>query len=395
MTEPAEPSPPCVICRRNPGWPACEPCRKRMDDQLDAVMPLLAGLTYALVPGMAVSGERGGSSPEAAPSARLDALSLTGVGSDDARCLFIPKIRTWSTMEETTLANGTVRDVPVWHRESVRDASGRPVLVLADDQTGVLPVRSWLASWELDWRREFGQSTASRAPAPHYCACGLALTYLNAPFHESTCETVRAAIAPQVLLGIGPELPPTERPADPVALEWQIRWDPPKTGERAGEALAYLQTWLEHACQCHPRIADFAASLRSLIGALRVATGDIDDLEYLGRCPEALLGRGREVCGAALWHDPRLATITCPRCHAETGHDRRLWLARRILATFPIDRRRRYTRQLIDSLSELPRCHCGGRLVVDWLEATERGDPQRFWRPGRVACLDCATTARL
>lgn len=309
-----------------------------MDDQLDAIGPKVAALTYALVPGRGVGGERASASTEAALPASLDALSLTGAGSDEARCLFVPKVRTWAVREDVVLADGETRSMTVWRREPVRDNRGRAVLVLADDQVGVLPVRSWLTAWELDWRHEFDQRT-SHAPAPRYCACGLALTYLNAPFHDEGCETVQAAgISPRVLLGIGARPPDaTVRVEDPVAQEWQMRWDPPAIGVRAGAALSYLRTHLGKACESHPRINDFAASLRTLTGALRAATGDILDLHYLGRCPEPLIGAGRDVCGAALWHDPRHATITCPRCRTETHHSQSLRLARQIRHAFPAE----------------------------------------------------------
>jgi hypothetical protein len=86
--------------------------------------------------------------------------------------------------------------------------------------------------------------------------------------------------------------------------------------------------------------------------------------------------------------------ITCPRCHTETSQDRRIWLARRILDAWPIDRRRRYPRGLIEIL-RMPACAtCSKPIDVEWVNATEHADRERFWRPGALRCpAGCTTVA--
>jgi hypothetical protein len=340
----------CVVCLHDDG-PVCPRCRHRLAEQL-ADLPAMAGrLSVALVPGPGGGGDRVSTGKGEAPMpARLAALTLIAGGSDDARCLFVPAVRIWTTVEP--------EGGKTWHREQVRDGDGRRVMTLADDQTGVLPLREWLRAWALEWHRALGHSVAEAGP-------------------------VRAQRRnPPIVQG--------DR-ADPVADAWDARWPEPGWGLATRRHHDYLTTWLEQACDrvAHPE--DFAASLRTLTGAVRAALGESDDLEYLGRCPEEVFDRATRsatICGATLWHDPYASVITCPRCHTETGQDRRIWLARRILDTWPIDRRRRYPRGLI-AILRLPQCPtCSAPLHVDWLDATERADREPFWRPGALTCPD-------
>lgn len=325
-----------------------------MADELGDLPKLRDRLRLALAPGSG-GGERVSSTRGEAPMpARLAALSLVAGGSDDARCLFVPAVRIWTTVEVVIPMRPVVR----WHRDLVRDSRGRLVMALADDQSGVLPLREWLRAWALEWRHTLGHSTADGHP-----------------------RRMRS------------REPPAARAAgqsdDPVAREWDRRWPATGWGPSTDRHHAYLTTWLPKACETMPHIGDFAASLRTLTGAVRAALGDVDDLEYLGRCPEPVYDRttgATSTCGAGIWHDPYASVITCPRCHTETGQDRRIWLARRILDVWPIDRRRRYPRGLI-SVLRIPDCvTCSAPVEVEWIDATERADREPFWRPGPLGC---------
>jgi hypothetical protein len=321
-----------------------------MAAELAALPELHNRLTTALVPGSGAGGERLSSGKGEAPMpARLVALSLIAEGSDDARCLFVPAVRIWTTVEPDGRRS--------WHRELLRDDAGRVVMALADDQTGVLPLREWLRAWAFEWRHALGHSLGDGPP--------VRARHRNRPFAGPAVQD------------------------DPVEREWDRRWPGVGWGPATVRHHAYLTTWLGEACEQLPHVGDFAASLRTLTGAVRAALGDTEDLQYLGRCPEEHEDRTSgttSICGAAIWHDPYASVITCPRCHTETGQDRRIWLARRILDAWPIDRRRRYPRGLIEVL-RLPVCaNCGTPVAVEWIGATERGDREPFWRPGTYAC---------
>jgi hypothetical protein len=356
----------CLVCRRGDP-PVCDRCRTRMAEQMAALPALYGRLRVALVPGRG-GGERVPSTKGEAPMpARLAALTLIAGGSDDARCLFVPAVRVWTTVDH---------DRKTWHREPVYDSRGRLVMTLVDDQTGVLPVREWLQAWAREWRRALGHSSGEIGPVrarrrnpgtvqpSALCAgCGR-----SDGFHRWWCTS--------------------SSPDDPVAAEWDARWPDAEWGPIAQRHHAYLSTWLPTACDQMPSIADFAASLRALTGAVRSALGDIEDLEYLGRCPEDMPDEPDHtpICGARIWHDPYASVITCPRCHTETGQERRIWLARRMLDAWPIDRRRRYPRGLIDVLRTPVCVTCSAPIAVEWVSATERADREPFWRPGTVAC---------
>lgn len=342
-----------------------------MTEQLAALPELHARLRTALVPGSGgTGGERVSTGKGEAPMpARLAALSLIANGSDEARCTFVPAVRVWTTVE----ADGSKR----WHREQTRDNAGRRVMTLADDQTGVLPVKAWLRSWALEWRCSLGHTAGGMLPQ-----------FVGRRARSQHRQQISAA-----QLGITRAAAVADRPDDPVEQDWDDRWPATGWGRNTRAHHTYLSTWLPEACERLAHIGDFAASLRSLTGAIRAALGDIDDMEYLGRCPEDVTNHATgtvTVCGAPIWHDPYASVITCPRCHTETGQDRRIWLARRILDVWPIDRRRRYPRGLIEVLRR-PECvTCCSPVRVEWVNATERADRELFWRPGEVTCpLGC------
>jgi hypothetical protein len=347
----------------------CARCRHQTTEQLAALPGLRARLRTALVPGSGGGGERVSTGKGEAPMpARLAALSLLANGSDEARCLFVPAVLVWTTVE----ADGSKR----WHREQVRDRTGRRVMALADDQTGVLPVATWLRSWALEWRAALGHTAGAVLPR---------FVGRSAPEHRQRIGADQ--------LGIARAAAVADRPDDPVEQDWDDRWPATGWGRNTQAHHAYLSEWLPEACERMPHIGDFAASLRTLTGALRAALGDIDDVEYLGRCPEDVTDRAcgaTTVCGAPIWHDPYASVITCPRCHTETSQERRIWLARRILDAWPIDRRRRYPRGLIEVLRRPACITCSSLLRVEWVNATEHADREQFWRPGAVTCpLGC------
>lgn len=364
----------CAVCRRNPG-PLCDRCRHRTAEQLADLPAYWTRLRVALVPGPGTGGERVTSSPGEAPMpSRLGALSLLGPGSDDARQTFVPAERVWTTLEAAADFYDPSPPVVTWHREIVRDAAGRVVMEPVDDQSGVLPFRAWLRAWAYEWRSTLGHGFAYRAiPRRDY--------------EDDRPRDRRLVAAP---LGMGPARPPAQRPSDPVADEWRTRWPAENGGwgPIADGHHGYLTAWLPEAGRRHRHIADFVVSLTALTGAARAALGDADDLEYLGRCPEevGLVDGAPRICGASLWQDPYASVITCPRCHTETGQDHRIFLARRILDAWPIDAHRRYPRGLIDILRPLACSTCRASVAVQWLDATERADRERFWRPGALRC---------
>lgn len=72
----------------------------------------------------------------------------------------------------------------------------------------------------------------------------------------------------------------------------------------------WLSTRLPWACDSHPAVDEFAVDLRDLSGALRAFTGR-DRGEPVGRCPRRI---GDEPCNTALYVDPYVDEIQCPRC---------------------------------------------------------------------------------
>lgn len=381
----------CTVCRRREA-PVCDICRHRMLVQLAMIPDLIRELPYALVP-TSGGGERVSATREAPLPVRLDALNLTAAGNDDTRGAYTPKIQVSSTVIEVEDESGATTSITVWDRQGVVSDSGYQIMILVDDQTGALPITAWLGFWIDDWSREFGHHAL---PPTRPAAASLQQPALSeSPPDRTRAKSYTLSDTARVLLGLGPALPYPDRPEDPLAEEWTARW-----GERPvsmPHRLAWLIRTFDHACHYHPRMADFAASLRTMVGALQVATGAGEDLEYLGRCPELITDPDTSlsyVCGAEIWYDLLNGSIVCPRCHAETDYDQRLGLARRILETWPLDRRRRYPKPLIRALT-IPACPCGAILDIEWLEATECRDVERFWRIGRVTCPGCQGEPRI
>lgn len=413
MTHPDQP---CAVCRRRPGDPrVCQPCTARMDTQLGELGDLWPRLPLAQLPAATgLGGDRVRTSKTAPLPLRLDALSLTAGGTGEARHTYVPAVRTWtSSIDVTVTTTGDdgqpvtdIRTVTTWHRELLRDERGRPVMVPAGDQAGVLPIATWLQVWEAEARRALGhaqpagpESARLAPPAPDRLP-QLGLGWLRDDHSRQVLHDYLGAVIAatqreinRVVLGLGTReerAAATER--DPAAEEWALRYRSADRAASVRHRLRYLRTWLPTLSEQLPDVDVLAASLAHLLGACRAVLGDHDDRQYLGRCPEPWTDRGtgeEQVCGAELWHEPHVSLIRCPRCHAETSPDGYLWLGKRIRAVWPVDARRRYTEAERDETVAPPCADCTLPLAVEWREVTARRDDGRYFQPVRVGCSGC------
>jgi hypothetical protein len=157
---------PCVVCGlrppRNP--PACELCRHRLAARLWEIRDLHALLPAALEPGQGET-QRVSGSREAPLPLRLAALDLAGEArAGVVKDVLLPKVRTWFDPEVSTDRDGFW--FGGWHRQRVLDEEGKPVLVGAHDQDGMLPVATVLDSWAREWAEFLGQPLpAAEVPA--------------------------------------------------------------------------------------------------------------------------------------------------------------------------------------------------------------------------------------
>lgn len=403
----------CVVCgRRRPNrGVTCDTCRDRLRVQLDGLSGKLAriGRGPQLVPGQVNFGERVAQTRTGSPTgARLDALSVVGPGTAATRAAGHArlKVRRWWTRDLVVVDVGAgpePREVVTWHSEPVVDDTGEPVLVVDDDQVGIVPPVQWLALWELLWREHFGHARPPHAqaqpPAP-------APAPARPPVQPPVLSAEERSAAARAVLGLTGYLPPAERPADPLEHEWQIRWGNPATAGGTDRRIRYLLTWLDEAADSEASgIAEFAADLRALTAELTRVLGEQPDQQWLGRCPATIVERGPDgepvptgrTCGAGLWQDPytgtykdgifTTTTVKCPRCRSTWGpaplelHR----LAADIRRVWPLDRRRRYVGAELDV--PRPACHtCGERVQVQWRDVTGRGDRQPTWQVDRVWC---------
>jgi hypothetical protein len=409
------PTPPCVVCgRRRPNrGVVCDTCRLRLRVQLDELPRKLARIASGahLVPGQSNFGERVAQTRTGSPTgARLDTLSVVGPGTAMTHTAVQgrPKMRRWCTRQTVTVDTGTGpqrRDVVTWHSEPVVDEHGRPVLVDDDDQVGIVPPAQWVAWWERRWRDHFGHA---RRPAPVHDPVQQAVQH---PVQQAGPDVRQRQAAANAVLGLTGYVPPTERPADPLENEWQIRWGQPRQSDDTFQRIRYLTTWLDEAADSEQaRIAEFAAELRALTAELTRILGDQPDQQWLGRCPAMIVARGADgepvstgrPCGAGLWQDPYTGTyqdgvytsttVRCPRCSSTWGpHPLELHrLATDIRRVWPLDRRRRYIGAELDV--PRPGCiTCGERVQVTWRDVTGRGDRQPAWQIERVWCTSGCT----
>jgi hypothetical protein len=282
-------APTCAGCYRANPTPAgvCEGCRQRAADQLAALPKLHEKLILAQIPGSTVGGRPGGKRVDAPLPVRVDPLSLLAAGTFDV------------------------------------DADE---LV---EQTGSLPLALWLNAWAGDWvERHYPITRPREIPVGGW------------PGRPGDPALMRQLLTGAGKLVVGYEVDgrPIRRPiSDTLEAEYAARY-----GRADADVIArtvrYLANRLDAACDRHEQIADFLGGLRVLYGACQAAVGEHSDLHHLGRCPERRLDHetGEQVlCGAALWTDPYVTAITCPRCRTETKERDWLALGRRIRAAWP------------------------------------------------------------
>ena len=329
---------PCPCCgqRRPLVGSACPHCRVRMADWLTDLPGQVARLSACLVPGSAPAGDRVSTSRTGSPTpARLDILSLIGPGAGDVRVdkrHLIPTVRRWASTETVKSAtDGIERQVTVWHREVDRDAAGRPLLHLADDQIGMIPPVEWVRIQVGEWRQVLGYSG-----------------------------------------------PPQDARA-PVSVRHLLAW----LDDVADRELADIPRF-------YAELRTMRSELERALGETpdRVYLGRCPTL-LTGR------DTGVETpCGMSLWHDPHASVISCARCRSTWATQGRGWLdlAMAIRRIWPIDRRRRYTLAEAEEAAAsawAPACRADGcrtLLPLDWRDATEPRDKHRMWRPEIGAC---------
>ncbi len=433
-------TPACVCCgHRRTDDRVCTPCRTTIGTQLTYLLAAHRQLPVAQIP-VKGGGEKVRTSKSAPLPLRLDPLSLGADGAPDTDVpeTFIPKMRVWTeprVVPLLTVVDGervyVDTEVDVTHRERY--------LIPAGDQAGQPSITAWASAWVADWRAEFGHSKPSpkplklrpAAPQPEPrvgagwvrtdSARSLLTQYLAAIREAGQREIVRD------VLGLDTHLPPSGEP-DPVAREWAHRYGEAHDILQLVANVRYLTTWLDEACEKHPDITLFAATLRSLDHALKSVLGDRDDKVWLGRCPVGhrheghVFGRelrDREtgepvVCGAPLWREPFASIVACPRCGHETVERDLLNLSGWVRVAWPVDKRRRYPVDEVDEIQwatagkrfggevgqpdlRMPCCDdCGRPIGVEWKECTERADvdtlpdgkrvPRRMWRIVRTFC---------
>lgn len=429
---PAATDPVCVVCthrRPHRGW-VCEVCRSRLRVQLADLPRMLSRLEVELTPTQTTAGERVVTSRVGSPTgARLDVLTLTGPGAQDLTDPVVqhPLMRRWSTTIEvdiTVAGRMQRRTIREWHSEPVCDDDGNPVLVAANDQVGLLPPVEWLDSWSLVWREHFGHSVRERTRGPRRrltdrqvraALIRTAATPTGAPLIAWLLAVRRMwrQHAINAVLGLGGYQNPGDRPADPLAYEWEIRWGPSSVSDNPAYTLKYLLAWLDDACDDDVGIRDFAAELRSLTAELGRVIGEVSDLNWLGRCPAQITDPNNPAdsrrCGAGLWQDPYTGTfhdgvfvqeypVICPRCRTTWGPKRLELhqLAKQIRQVWPLDRRRRYARDEVSRLV-LPSCPgCGRRVQVKWRNVTGRRDRDTWWTLEKITCPAlCADAERI
>jgi hypothetical protein len=373
----------CVVCRRRepPDGHVCDTCQARIVTGLDDLLDKMDTLHLAVVPTAAPASDRVSTSRTGAPlPVRLDALSLIGPGNESVTAMMHPLVRRWSASRVVTVttvqANRWVqadRTITDWFQELALDDAGHPILAPDDDQIGVLPPREWLDSWVRAWRAAMHLHT----PKP-------------SPVHTWDTEPVRHDPDPGV----------TDRFADPLRDEWEIRYGHPPRNRANQANVEFLKLWLDKACRLDIGVAAFAAELHTLVAELSRVLGDTPDQQWLGRCPAQLAEHdgGITTCAAGLWQDPHASQVVCPRCHSTWGPRpvELLHLAREIRRVWPVDRRRRYTAGEIDGL-DLPVCPgCANQARVRWADVTATVDLERWWRPTAVTCPNgCPDAGRL
>ncbi len=428
----------CVVCRhRTPDrGVVCEPCRDRTVGLLEDLPRKLAGLSLQLVPGFSI-GEKVSISRTGSPTgARLEALSLTGPGSDGLsvessatmrqpltrRVQFVRPLEV-TAVDDSGVPVRVVRDVPVWRKQIAVDADGEACHVDSDDQTGVLPPAEWLDSWVRTWQKHFGHHGlrprgGRRRPQAVRVWRETVAWWIRRPGGPALIAFVAAtALAWQrhvvaATLGMhdghAGRLTAGQRRGDPLVEEWEVRWGHlvpvPYTHIR------YLLTWWDRACDDDVAVADFAAELRAVSAELSRVLGERPDHRWIGRCPADVVDRDSgdtRVCGAGLWQDPYVGVVytggrpvgvrvQCPRCRTGWGPDpaELLTLAGQIRTRWPVDRYRRYTADELAGVRVPPCPRCGSQVKVGWRDVTGGRDLQRWWRAETATCPRGCVEAR-
>lgn len=419
----------CVVCRRR------EPDRGRvcghdlaaMQAMLDDLPRKLRLLPLMLMPGQSPAGEKVATTRVGSPTpARLDTLSLVGPGAVPVPGALHPLVRRRLTMRAVTVearvgtyrVEHTARLIEDWRQETVVDpATGEPVLVTDDDQTGMLPPAEWLTRQVTLWCRLFGHHRKpvtyvprGKGPRPPRDAIAWVLQHgtpqqVQAMFAVEQLRRQYAQGVVDLMVGHEPghggNRPARLREDDPVADAWELRFGPAGTPRGAAVNIRYLHTWLPAAAERDDLdVARFAAELRSLSAELTRVLGERPDNQWLGRCPATIVDQGgqvRQPCGAGLWQDPHASVVECPRCHAAWGPRtvHLIHLAAEIRRVWPLDRRRRYSAEEIDALKPIVCPGCGGdEIQVGWQEVTAAGDRVRWWRPTKTCCPDGCEQAK-
>lgn len=405
----------CVACRHRKAdrGQVCTTCWGRIVDQLTDLPRKLRALTLQLVPSpTGLQPDRVTHVRTEAPiPVRMDALTLAGPGGDGlspqaVAAMMHPAVRRWTTETTVTVtvpagADGLTRDeertLTEWHQEVARDDDGQVVVVVDDDQVGILPPVEWLDLWVRHWRAHFGHHVPHQPPTP---GAGRRLAGDSRNLHGRAARERVAATVLGLVPGYAGALPAEHRPDDPLEAEWEVRFGRQRNGWWPATDVAYLLTFLDAACDQDVGIAAFATELRALDAELTRVLGELPDQQWIGRCPATLTDHGDgepRPCGTGLWQDPHASQIMCPRCRSTWGPRRieLFHLAEAIRKVWPLDRRRRYT--LAETL-QVPVLHCAmcaSELVVAWVDVTAVGDTERWWRPDRVVCpMGCANIGR-
>lgn len=252
----------------------CEPCRGRAADQLAELAQHAPLLPLALVPGsgLRAGGVRAPKSDGAPLPLRLDAFSLLAAGTFD------PDIRQ------------------------------------ADDQIGIVPLRVWLEDWYNDWSRryQFGPVGPARVniPAPRHGAA----PHGSAALMRHLLTESKITIGMYYGAGDGHRL--ISRIVDTADAEYAARFGRPRETALV-DLIAALASRLDAACDESEDVADFLTGLRIMLGACRAVLGERSNLTYLGHCPERRVDHvtgAVDLCGGAIWQEPYVSLIACPRC---------------------------------------------------------------------------------
>lgn len=410
----------CTVCRKREPHDTrvCTPCRLGLAVHLSKLLKRLSELPLHLAPSAAPPGERVSTSRTGSPPpARLDVLTLLGHGALVAVDVAAqrPLVRRWRTIREVDVTRRGVPTTTVkiadWHQELVRDPqTGEPVMVTDDDQVGIIPPREWLGQQVETWRAAFGHhlpapARVPEAPPEHeplsdavlnwlarYAPAGVVVNAWTSRWLLDAYRHGRAQLITGMSPGFNGDRPAEIREEDPLADEWGIRFGEPALARAPADNVAYLNNWLDRACD-HDAIDmhRFAAELRALNAELGRALGEKVDDEYLGRCPSTVTDRASgesSTCGAALWQDPFASVVTCPRCRSTHGPRviDLMRLAQEIRRVHPLDKRRRYSWDERDALPDVPCPNCAQPVMVFWRDVTGTDEWHTSFVPVGAMC---------